>query len=110
MMQAGRRLNVVIVGSWNVNPGWRLVDRAGQPASYPRIAADYKRTFAMLKGMKCDIFLGAHGGYFGMLEKLQRIKPGAAEDVWIDPLGFKAAVAERRQAFETELKRQETEQ
>jgi metallo-beta-lactamase class B len=110
VMQGGRPLNAVIVGSWNVNPGWRLVDRAGQAASYPGIAADYKRTFATLKGFQCDIFLGAHGGYFDMLEKLQRIKTGAAENVWIDPKGYQAAVAEREQAFEKELKRQEKEQ
>jgi metallo-beta-lactamase class B len=110
VMDAGRPLNAVIVGSWNVNPGFRLVDRADQPASYPGMAADYRRTFATLKGLKCDIFLGAHGGYFGMLEKLQRMKTGAAENVWIDPPGYKAAVAEREQAFEQELKRQEKEQ
>jgi metallo-beta-lactamase class B len=105
--EAGRPLNVVIVGSWNVNPGWRLVDRPDQPASYPGIAADYRRTFATLKGLQCDIFLGAHGAYFGMLAKLDRIKAGASENVWIDPSGYQAAVAERKQAFETELKRQE---
>jgi metallo-beta-lactamase class B len=106
--EAGRPLNVVIVGSWNVNPGWRLVDRPDQPASYPGIATDYKRTFATLKGLQCDIFLGAHGSYFGMLAKLDRIKAGAKENVWIDPSGYQAAVAEREQAFETELKRQES--
>ena len=105
--EAGRPLNVVIVGSWNVNPGWRLVDRPDQPASYPGIAADYRRTFVTLKGLQCDIFLGAHGAYFGMLAKLDRIKAGAKENVWIDPSGYLAAVAEREQAFETELKRQE---
>jgi metallo-beta-lactamase class B len=107
--EAGRPLNVVIVGSWNVNPGWRLVDRPNQPASYPGIAADYRRTFATLKGLQCDIFLGAHGAYFAMLAKLDRIKAGAKENVWIDPAGYQAAVAEREQAFETELKRQESE-
>jgi metallo-beta-lactamase class B len=105
--EAGRPLNVVIVGSWNVNPGWRLVDRPEQPASYPGITADYRRTFATLKGLPCDIFLGAHGVYFGMLAKLDRIKAGANEAVWIDPEGYQAAVAEREQAFESELKRQE---
>jgi metallo-beta-lactamase class B len=105
--QAGRSLNVVIVGSWNVNPGWRLVDRPDLPASYPGIAADYRRTFATLKGLQCDVFLGAHGAYFGMLAKLDRIKAGARENVWIDPAGYQAAMAEREQAFETELKRQE---
>jgi len=105
--EAGRPLNVVIVGSWNVNPGWRLVDRPDQAASYPGIAADYRRTFATLKGLPCDIFLGAHGVYFDMLAKLDRIKAGANGIVWIDPAGYQAAVAEREQAFETELKRQE---
>jgi metallo-beta-lactamase class B len=105
--EAGRSLNAVIVGSWNVNPGWRLVDHPGQPASYPGIAADYRRTFATLKGLQCDVFLGAHGAYFGMLDKLDRIKAGAKENVWVDPQGYQAAVAEREGAFEKELKRQE---
>jgi metallo-beta-lactamase class B len=103
----GRPLNVVIVGSWNVNPGWRLVERGGQTVSYPGIADDYRHTFATLKGLPCDVFLGAHGMYFGMLGKLERIKAGAKENVWIDPKGYEAAVAEREQAFEKELKRQE---
>ena len=103
----GRPLNVVIVGSWNVNPGWRLLDRGAQIASYPGIADDYRQTFATLKALPCDVFLGAHGAYFGMLEKLDRIKAGATENVWIDPKGYQAAVAERQQAFENELKRQQ---
>jgi metallo-beta-lactamase class B len=105
--EAGRPLNVVIVGSWNVNPGWRLVDHPGRPTSYPGIAADYRRTFATLKGLPCDVFLGAHGAYFGMLAKLDRIKAGARENEWIDPQGYQAAVAEREGAFEQELKRQQ---
>jgi metallo-beta-lactamase class B len=105
--EAGRPLNVVIVGSWNVNPGWRLVDHPGRPASYPGIAADYRRTFATLKALQCDVFLGAHGGYFGMLSKLDRIRAGAKENVWVDPEGYEAAVAEREEAFEQELKRQQ---
>jgi metallo-beta-lactamase class B len=103
----GHPRDVVIVGSWNVNPGFRLVDRPGQPASYPGIAADYERTFVVLKSLPCDVFLGAHGAYFGMLAKLNRAKAGAGESVWIDPEGYQAAVAERQQAFEAELKRQQ---
>jgi metallo-beta-lactamase class B len=99
--------NVVIVGSWNVNDGFRLVDRPGHPASYPRIAADYRHTFEVLNSLPCDIFLGAHGGYFNMLAKLDRAKAGAGSSVWIDPDGYHRAVTERQQAFETELKRQQ---
>jgi metallo-beta-lactamase class B len=106
-MEAGKPRDVVIVGSWNVNPGWRLVDKPGKPASYPGIADDYKKTFVTLKGLPCDIFLGAHGLYFDMLEKLDKIKAGSGESVWIDPDGYKAAVAERESAFEAELKKQE---
>ncbi len=104
--QAGRARNVVIVGSWNVNSEFRLVDRPGHPASYPGIAADYQRTFTALKSLPCDIFLGAHGLYFDMLSKLQKVKAGAGESVWVDPDGYRAAVLEREQAFQAELQRE----
>jgi metallo-beta-lactamase class B len=103
----GRSLDVVIVGSWNVNAGFRLVDRPGQPASYPGIAADYRRTFALLKALPCDVFLGAHGAYFGMLAKLDRLHAGATGNVWVDPAGYQAAIAEKERAFEAELTRQQ---
>jgi metallo-beta-lactamase class B len=101
----GAARNVVIVGSWNVNPGFRLVDTKAKPASYPGIAADYAHTFDVLRGLPCDIFLGAHGVYFDMLEKLKRM-PAEGSAVWVDPAGYKAAVAERQQAFEAELAKQ----
>jgi metallo-beta-lactamase class B len=102
----GKPRNVVIVGSWNVNAGFRLVDQPGKPASYPGIVADYERTFVELKKLPCDVFLGAHGAYFGMLKKLDRMKADG-ESVWIDPDGYKAAVTERELAFKEELKRQQ---
>jgi metallo-beta-lactamase class B len=105
--EGGRSLNVVIVGSWNVNPGFRLVERAAQPDSYPGIAADYEHTFMVLKSLPCDIFLGAHGQYFNMLGKLDQLKAAPGTDVWIDPEGYQKAVAEREQAFRDELKKQQ---
>jgi metallo-beta-lactamase class B len=96
----------VIVGSWNVNPGFRLVDKPQQPASYPGIADDYRKTFALLKKLPCDIFLGAHGAYFNMIDKLARVGQ-AGDSVWIDPQGYKDAVAERENAFEAELRKQQ---
>jgi metallo-beta-lactamase class B len=107
-MDQGKTVNVVIVGSWNVNPGFRLVDKPGHPASYPGIADDYRTTFRVLKGLPCDVFLGAHGAYFGMLAKLDRANAGAGQKVWIDPEGYRTALAERQQAFEVELQHQET--
>jgi metallo-beta-lactamase class B len=103
---ATRFRNVVIVGSWNVNPGYRLVAAHGKPASYPGIAQDYEHAFAVFHALPCDIFLGAHGQYFNMLAKLARM-PQQGDSVWIDPDGYKRAVAERKTAFEAELHNQE---
>jgi metallo-beta-lactamase class B len=102
----GRPLNVVIVGCWNVNPGYRLIDRQGAAASYPGIATDFEHTFAVLKQLPCDVFLGAHASYFDMLGKLQRLTPANAVTVWIDPQGYQARVRERESAFRSELQRQ----
>ena len=106
-MIGGKPRDVVIVGSWFVNPGYRLVDHPGKPASYPGIAADYEHSFVVWKSLPCDVFLGAHGQYFDMLAKLERAKTGAGESVWIDPEGYKTALTERQQAFEAELKKQQ---
>lgn len=96
-----RTLHVVIVGSPNVNPGYRLVNNR----QYPQIAADYRREFEVLNKLRCDVFLGAHGGYFELAEKYQRFKNGD-KNAFIDPAGYKAYVADREQAFEAELKKQ----
>ena len=97
----GRKLHVVIVGSPNVNPGYKLVNNK----AYPQIRADYRHEFEVLKRLPCDVFLGAHGGYFGLSEKYQRFKNGD-KNALIDPDGYKAYVADREQAFEAEWKKQ----
>jgi len=97
----GRTLNAVIIGSPNVNAGYVLVNNK----TYPQIAADYMKTFALLKTLPVDLFLGAHGGYFNLKEKLPRMSAGGP-NVFVDPAGYKAYVAEREQAFEKELAKQ----
>jgi metallo-beta-lactamase class B len=99
----GKTYNVVIVGSPNVNPGYKLVNNA----AYPQIATDYEKTFRVLKSLPCDIFLGAHGAYYDMETKFARLKPGAANP-FVDPKGYAAYVAEREQAFRKELEKQKT--
>ena len=93
--------NVVIVGSPNVNTGYKLVDNA----AYPTIAQDYELTFRTLKSLPCDVFLGAHGSYFGMEAKFPRMKAGGVNP-FVDPEGYRSYVAEREQAFRTELAKQ----
>ena len=91
----------MIVGSPNVNAGYKLVGNA----AYPQIADDYRHEFQVLKALPCDIFLGAHGAYFGLKEKYAHWKAGD-HNAFIDSDGYKKYVAEREQAFRTELERQ----
>jgi len=102
VVDKGKSYNVVIVGSPNVNPGYKLVNNT----SYPKIAQDYEQTFRVLKGLPCDVFLGAHGSYYDMLEKYARLKDGG-ENPFVDPAGYKAYVADREEAFKDELRKQE---
>ena len=99
--ESAAHLHVVIVGSPNVNPGYKLVNNK----SYPQIAADYRHQFEVLKNLPCDIFLGAHGGYFGLDRKISALQSGD-KNAFIDPAGYKAYIADRQQAFEAELKKQ----
>lgn len=101
VQEARRTYNVVIIGSPNVNPGYRLVNNA----SYPQIAADYERMFRVLKSLPCDIFLGGHGAEFDLQAKYSRLKEGALTS-FVDPEGYKKYVADRERAFRTELARQ----
>lgn len=94
--------NAVIVGSPNVNPGYKLVGNA----LYPQIATDFEKTFKVLKSLPADIFLGAHGSYFDMDAKYARMKAGAATP-FVDPDGYKKYVDEREKAFRSTLARQQ---
>jgi len=105
--EGGRTLNVVIVGGWALNPGVPLVPSRGKPAAYPGIATDFDHAFATLKALPCDIFLGAHGGYFNMLSKLDRL-PKEGPAVWIDPDGYRKSVAEHETIYRKEFALQQS--
>jgi metallo-beta-lactamase class B len=103
---AGQLRNAVIVGGYAALSGYRLIDRPGQPASYPGIAKDFQQTFATLHKLPCDIFLGAHGAYFDMLAKFDRMaKQGPG--VWIDPEGYQATVRDAEAEFNRMLAQQQ---
>ena len=91
----GRELLAVVVGSPNVNPGYQLVNNA----KYPGMAEDFAKSFAIWKSLKADIFLGAHGLYYGMLEKHEKLKKGGAGNPFIDPDGYRAYIADREKAY-----------
>jgi len=93
--------DVVIVGSPNVNPGYKLV----RNTAYPSIAEDFEQTFKVLKSLSCDYFLGAHGSYFDLETKYAQFKAGGST-AFIDPTGYKNYVEDREQTFRRELEKQ----
>ena len=95
--------NVVVIGSPNVNPGYQLVGNR----DYPEIADDFAKTFRLLKSLPCDIFLGAHGNYYGMVEKFARLQKDPKTNPFVDPEGYRAYVEDRDKNFrETRQKQQ----
>ncbi len=79
----------------------KLVDNT----AYPQIAEDYECMWRVLKSLLCDIFLGVHGGYFGLKEKYALMKEGGANP-FVDPEGYKKYIAQEEQDFRAELSRQ----
>lgn len=100
--EGSKTYNAVIVGSPNVNPGYKLLDND----RYPKIAEDYEKMFRVLASVECDLFLGAHAGYFGLESKYQRLKAGEA-NAFVDPGSYKSFIAEKEQAFRNELRKQQ---
>lgn len=98
--EGNRDLDVVIVGSPNIN-AFSLINNK----EYPEIATDYEKGFAILHALPCDLFLGAHGSYFGLMAKYEKFKAGD-KNAFIDPAGYKTYITEREHLFHEELDRQ----
>jgi metallo-beta-lactamase class B len=90
----GKTYQVVIVGSPNVNPGYRLVGNT----KYPAIAEDFAKTFQVLKALPCDVFLGAHGGYYAMEGKYERLQKNGGNP-FVDPQGYRRFVELKEKEF-----------
>ena len=99
LTQAGRTYHVVIIGSTSVLDNYRLTRRE----SYPGIAADYEQTFQTLKALPCDFFLGSHGSFFGLKEKLASKQP----DPFLDPAGYRSYIDDSEHAFHAALAKQQ---
>jgi metallo-beta-lactamase class B len=102
--ESGRKYDVVFLCSTSVPERYRLVNNK----DYPQIASDYEHSFARLKHLPCDIFLGAHGSFFDLKEKAARLKAGARPNPFIDPNGFRWFVAASEREFRQKLEEQRT--
>lgn len=102
--EGGEAYDALIVCSFGVNPGYILDGNQ----DYPEIADDYRATFAKARELPVDVFLGAHGMWYGLAEKyekLQRRGPGDPNP-FIDRAGYLAHVEAQEQRFEAMLAEQ----
>ena len=97
----GKTYRVLIANMPTINPG---VTVSGMPM-FPRIADAYASTFKAQKDMQLDVWLASHAAQFKLHEKY---KPGDPFDPnrFVDPQGFKAAVAELEKKYQEQLARE----
>jgi metallo-beta-lactamase class B len=76
--EAERQYHVVFYCSTSV------VARLVGNGDYPGIVSDYERSFARLRELPCDVFLGPHPAFFEMEQKRARIADGAPNP-FVDP-------------------------
>ena len=103
---AGTSRNIVIVGGTAFWSEYHFAATPSHPVSYPGIVQDFQHTFVVLRALPCDVFLGAHAGYFDMLTKLERY-PQDGPRVFVDPAGYKDFVADAQKTFEQALTKQQ---
>src|SRR5262249_52579732 len=99
--EGGKTYDVVISSSIGVNPNYVLVNNK----TYPQIADDYRRSFEVMRSLRCDVYLAPHGAQYGLAEKYPKLAQGGANP-FIDPQGFKAYVDNAEKAFQTKLEEQ----
>ena len=92
----GRTYDVAFVGSASVPSSYRLKDNP----RYPDAIEDYRRTFAFLRALPVDVFLGSHGAFFELEEKR------AGKKSFVDPEGYRAYVQRAEAEFERSAARQ----
>lgn len=99
--EEGRRYQVVFAGSLTVNDGVRLAN----PPSYEGIADDYRRSIDLLESLKPDVFLAAHGGFFGLRGKAERLRSGEAPNPFVGGDEYTSWFSRMKTAFEEQLAR-----
>ena len=84
VQDGGKTYDVVIIGSFGVNPGFKLVNNPDVPG----IADEFARAFKVARSLPCDVPLGSHPGMYNMEEKYAKLGKGGPNP-FIDPAGYK---------------------
>ena len=99
VMMDGKREAALFLCSLTVLSNFRLI---GDP-NYPEQAADFEKSFATLRGLKCDVFLSSHGSFFSMQDKRTKLLAGARPNPFIDPQACRTFFAKAEEIFDKRL-------
>ena len=99
----GKKYNVVFTCSLSINPGVKMVNNP----TWAGVADAYAKSFATLKTLPCDVFLGPHAPFFAMEEKVKRI--GTQPNPFIDPQGLRNFVEMNEKAYKAQIEREHNE-
>ncbi len=99
----GRTLHAVDLCGLSILSTTRVTGMPG----YPGIATDYPKTFAALRNLPVDIFIGAHASYYDGMEKARvaRTNP-SGPNPFIDPDGFRRSIDSSETRFRDQLARE----
>jgi metallo-beta-lactamase class B len=94
--EKGERLRAVFYCSTSV-PDPENYRLAGNPR-YPEIVPDYEKSFAVLRDLPCDLFLGPHASFFGLEAKAARLRAGDRH-AFVDRQGFRSLIEKSEHTF-----------
>ena len=99
-VREGRKRHfVVFVGGTSINQGVKLLGNE----RHPGIAADYARTFRVLKELRADVFLAQHPDMYGMSDKYSRLQARPETNPFVDPDGYQRFVREEERKYAAQL-------
>ena len=99
-----RELLAVDICSLTLFPFVSLVE----PETYPGIRSDFERSFAVLRSLPADIFLGSHSSWFGLARKRrERASATDGANPFIDHAGYLRFIDLEEQSFRKALAKQQ---
>jgi metallo-beta-lactamase class B len=101
--EGGQTYQALIVCSFSVGPNSRLINNP----NYPDQAADYRATFAKVRAMPVDVFVGSHGSFYDLPTKYEALQRRGQGDPnpFIDRAGFLTDLDLQEGRFEALLER-----
>jgi metallo-beta-lactamase class B len=98
-VREGQKTYEVVIACSLTAPSYQLVDNP----LYHRIVEDFESSFAKLRALPCDVFLGGHGWDFGLGAKADARANSAGVNPFVDPVGYSRWLGRSEAALRAQL-------